>query len=78
MKLSKMPKLPKIAEIGRLISIRFCFSDDGDDRGPQIGPFLPGWGGMTRDDGDFGDLLPGFALLALPVLLCLSHLQDEI
>jgi hypothetical protein len=33
---------------------------------------------MTRDDGDFGDLLPGFALLALPVLLFLSHLQDEI
>jgi len=24
-------------------------------RGPQIGPVLPGWGGMTRDVGDSGD-----------------------
>jgi hypothetical protein len=39
----------------RSSAVRFCFSDYGDDRGPQIGPFLPGWGGMTRDDGDSGD-----------------------
>jgi hypothetical protein len=33
---------------------------------------------IPRDDGDSGDQLADFALLALPVLLCLSHLQDEI
>ncbi|MGB9119492.1 MAG: hypothetical protein WCE73_02630, partial [Candidatus Angelobacter sp.] len=39
----------------RSSAVGFCLSDFGDYRGPQIGPLLPGWGGMTRDDGDHGD-----------------------
>jgi len=35
--------------------------DVGDHRGPQIGPLLPGWGGMTRDHGDLPPPTPFFS-----------------
>jgi hypothetical protein len=36
----------------------FDFSDHGDHRGSPASPLLARWGGITRDDGDPGDLLP--------------------
>jgi hypothetical protein len=41
-----LPRLVLICVIRVDQVVRLCFSDHGDDRGPQIGLFLPGWGGI--------------------------------